>query len=113
MSTRPNLAARLGRNIAEKRKALGLTQAQIAERLEVDTETVSRFERGVSLPSLPTLERVALTLGTSIADLLDEFPGTAYPAAQRIAASMAGLKKADQMLVAELVEGLSKRLGQS
>lgn len=33
------LPARLGRNLAARRKALGLTQAQVAERLEVETET--------------------------------------------------------------------------
>ena len=67
-----SLATRLSRNIAGRRHALGLTQAQLAERLNVDTETLSRFERGRHLPSLATLEKLAAQLQTTIAALLDE-----------------------------------------
>jgi len=58
------LAVRLSRNIASRRRELNLTQAQLAERLCVDTETLSRFERGKHLPSLATLE----TLGRTATD---------------------------------------------
>ena len=61
---------RLARNIAQRRKGLGLTQAQLAEGLGVDTETLSRFERGKHLPSLRTLERLAELLNTPIGALL-------------------------------------------
>ena len=66
------LVARLSRNMTARRHALGLTQAQVAERLSLDTETVSRFERGKHVPSLATLERLASVLVTSVADLLAE-----------------------------------------
>lgn len=66
------LAARLSRNIAARRKALGLTQAKLAERLGVDTETLSRFERGKHLPSLATLEKLAALLLTTVGELLAE-----------------------------------------
>lgn len=49
----------LGANICERRKKLGWTQAELAERIGVDTETVSRFERGSNLPSLQRLEKLA------------------------------------------------------
>lgn len=52
----------LGANIAERRKELGWTQAELAERIGVDTETISRFERGSNLPSLQRLEKLADTL---------------------------------------------------
>lgn len=67
-----DLAARLSRNIAARRRALGLTQAQVAERLGVDTETLSRFERGKHLPSLLTLERLSGLLAASVGELLSE-----------------------------------------
>lgn len=67
-----SLPARLSKNIASRRHALGLTQAQLAERLDIDTETLSRFERGRHLPSLATLEKLAEQLQTTIAALLDE-----------------------------------------
>jgi transcriptional regulator with XRE-family HTH domain len=41
---RRSLARRLGRNIGDRRRAVGLTQEQLAEYLEIDTLTVSRYE---------------------------------------------------------------------
>lgn len=66
------LETRLSKNISQRRKSLGLTQAQLAEMLDVDTETLSRFERGKHLPSLSTLEKIAEMLATNVADLLSE-----------------------------------------
>lgn len=63
---------RVARNIGERRRALGLTQAQLAERLGVDTETLSRFERGKHAPTLRNLIRLAGLLQTTVADLLVE-----------------------------------------
>ena len=68
------LPVRLGRNLAARRKALGLTQAGVAERLGVDTETLSRFERGKHVPSLLTLEHLAAVLGSTCGELLEEVP---------------------------------------
>lgn len=41
---------RIGRFIAEQRRRLGLTQAQLAEALDVSNKTISRWERGINLP---------------------------------------------------------------
>lgn len=37
-----------GKYIAEKRKALGLTQKQLTEKLNMSDKSVSKWERGVS-----------------------------------------------------------------
>lgn len=66
------LNVRLGRNLVHCRKALALTQEQLAHRLGVETETISRFERGATLPSLKTLEKMASILNVRMTDLLDE-----------------------------------------
>lgn len=50
---RRSLARRLGRNIGDRRRAVGLTQEQLAEYLEIDTLTVSRYETGNILPHSP------------------------------------------------------------
>ena len=71
------LALRLSRNISMRRQVLGLTQAQLAERLGVETETLSRFERGKNVPSLARLERLADVLLTTISELLSERPKVA------------------------------------
>jgi len=76
-SSPSSLAERLSLNIARQRHTLGLTQAQLAERLGVDTETLSRFERGKNLPSLTTLERLSELLMTTVGDLLSESPAQA------------------------------------
>ena len=39
---------KIGRHLAEKRKAKQLTQAQLAEKLGVTDRSVSRWENGVS-----------------------------------------------------------------
>lgn len=66
------LAKRLGRNIAERRKQLGWTQEQVAERVGVDAETISRFERGANLPSLLTLENLSNALRLPVSELLSK-----------------------------------------
>ena len=66
------LAKRLGKNITERRKQLSWTQEQVAERVGVDAETISRFERGVNLPSLLTLEKLSTSLRLPIGDLISK-----------------------------------------
>ena len=62
------LAKRLGKPI-RRRKQLGWTQEMVAERVGVDAETISRIEARRALPSLPTLDRLAVALAVS-GDLL-------------------------------------------
>jgi transcriptional regulator with XRE-family HTH domain len=45
-------AQRIGKALAKQRMAKNLTQEQVAARLGVEQETISRFERGVTLPPL-------------------------------------------------------------
>jgi transcriptional regulator with XRE-family HTH domain len=62
----------LGKNVSLRRKTLGLTQAQLAERLGVETETISRVERGTNLISLQRLASLSEVLETSVAELLSQ-----------------------------------------
>lgn len=71
-TTEEAVVLRVAHNIGVRRRALGLTQAQLAERLGVDTETLSRFERGKHAPTLKNLIRLAGLLQTTVTDLLDE-----------------------------------------
>lgn len=62
--------------------AQGLTQAELAEQLHVTDKAVSRWERGVGLPDINTLEPLADALGLSLADLMHcHDPGQGAPAA--------------------------------
>lgn len=68
--TPPLDAATLGAFVARVRTARGLTQRQLAERLYVSDKTVSKWERGLSLPSVPLLMPLAGALDLSISELM-------------------------------------------
>lgn len=59
----------LGKRVAELRKAAELTQAQLAEKVGVAVETISRLERGSAIPSLARLEGIARALRVELPDL--------------------------------------------
>jgi DNA-binding response OmpR family regulator len=59
----------LGAAIREKRKALGLTLAQMAQRTNVSLGYLSQIELGKNSASIETLYRISLGLGVKIADL--------------------------------------------
>lgn len=63
-------AKTFGAFLARVRRAQGLTQAELAEQLHVTDKAVSRWERGVGLPDINTLEPLADALGLSLADLM-------------------------------------------
>jgi transcriptional regulator with XRE-family HTH domain len=47
------------------------TQEDLAHTAGISTSTLSRIERGMHQPSLPTLCKIAAALGVSPADLID------------------------------------------
>lgn len=59
-----------GAFIAQRRKALGLTQKELAERLLVSDKAVSRWETGVGYPEVTMLPLLAQTLDTTVDALL-------------------------------------------
>ncbi|MGN6664184.1 MAG: helix-turn-helix domain-containing protein [Solirubrobacterales bacterium] len=62
----------VGRNIAEARRAAGLSQTQLAARLATASQEISRLECGQrSCPRLTTLLRVARALEIPLTDLLE------------------------------------------
>jgi transcriptional regulator with XRE-family HTH domain len=69
------LARRLGVQIAARRRACRWSQDDLAEYLGVAAETISRFERGATIPSLVTLQKLAHVLGARVSDLLAESTG--------------------------------------
>ena len=59
-----------GSYIAEKRKKLGMTQVQLADKLHVTDKAVSKWERGLSYPDVTLLEPLAEALSVGIGELL-------------------------------------------
>ena len=60
-----------GTLIAARARA-GLTQAQLAERMETSQSVVSRLESGQAHPSIKTLERIARATGTRLRIAFEE-----------------------------------------
>lgn len=105
-----SLGVLLGRNIAERRIALGLTQAEFAERLGADTVTVSRFERGSHLPSLLRIERIADTLGVPLAELLSQSTNLCTDQALLIQNWISQLSESDRQLALDMMHVWCSRL---
>ena len=59
----------LGRRIAKARKAAGLSQAQLAEELDVSFQAVSLWENDKTLPDTANLIQAAKVLGVSVSSL--------------------------------------------
>ena len=62
----------LGKNIAKARKNANLTQEQLAEKLQVARQTVSKWEAGTTMPTVPGLVKLAKALETDCNSLLAE-----------------------------------------
>lgn len=61
---------KIGRFIAESRKALGVTQMQLADALSISDKPISNWECGNGLPDVSLMLPLCETLGISINDLL-------------------------------------------
>jgi DNA-binding response OmpR family regulator len=69
------LREKLGASIRERRKAQGLTLAQLAERTSVSLGYLSQIELGKNSASIETLYRIALGLRVHVADLFHSVQG--------------------------------------
>ena len=73
MATLPTVS--LGRTVRRRRKALGFTIEQLAERAELSPNYLGTIENDRRDPSLSTLNRLAAALGVSVAELVGGFKG--------------------------------------
>ena len=62
----------LGRRIAELRAGSGLTQEQLAERLDLTPRYVQMIEAGEANPKVKSLVGIAAILGVEVRELFDE-----------------------------------------
>ncbi len=85
----------LSENIKHARKAKGMSQEELAERLHVVRQTVSKWEKGLSVPDSELLVRLAETLETTVSALLDEtaVPPQEEPSLQELAARLEALNE--------------------
>ncbi|MBR5900038.1 MAG: helix-turn-helix transcriptional regulator [Clostridia bacterium] len=62
--------AKIGKFIAENRKKINLTQAQLAEKLSITDKAVSKWERGVAMPDSSIMLELCGILNISVNELL-------------------------------------------
>lgn len=60
----------IGRKIRDARRAIGMTQLELATATGIRRPNVARLERGGNTPTIETLQRVAGALGLSVASLV-------------------------------------------
>ena len=107
MATGISIECILGRAVAERRRLLKVTQEQLAERVGVAVETISRLERGTATPSIVRADQVAHALGTDLARLLQpptRRTGLKQRALARLEASLRERSVRDLEMIADVVE---------
>ena len=101
---------RVGKRIKERREALGLTQEEFAERLNVATNYISTIERGASFPRYEKLVLLLNGLQTSadaiFCDVLDNC--SEYKSSE-LSQMLDGLPPEDKKRILGVVEFMVKQ----
>ena len=63
---------RIGKNLALYRKAAGMTQAELGEKINYSDKSVSKWESGNGAPYIYILARLAKIFGVTVNDFLDD-----------------------------------------
>lgn len=63
--------AKIGMQIKNARMAKGLTQKELADKLSLSFQSVSKWENGVCVPDLATLKELCIHLNLDLNELLD------------------------------------------
>ena len=61
----------LGKNMQEARKAAGMTQKELAEKMGVLQKDISRWETNVQIPNTMTFRKYCKIIGASSDDVLE------------------------------------------
>ena len=107
----------LGQRIAERRKALGITQTQLAEVLGIAQQTMAHYEGGVARIAVESLRTLAHTLDVSMEELVgDADPKRAAkrgpaPRIQRQLEQLQQLPKIKQQAILQVLDSVLAQAG--
>lgn len=104
--TKNALRERLGLELRKARLARTFTQADVAERVDTDPETISRFERGATLPSLTRLLDLAEVLDVTVASLLTKASPRETDEFEALRQSMGSLSPKDRKRVTLVMQAV-------
>ena len=65
-------AKKLGKKIKLARVESDLTQTELAEKIDAKQKSISRYESGITMPSIETLIKIAKVLNKPAGDFLEE-----------------------------------------
>lgn len=72
------MALTIGERLRDARKAMKMTQEDLAKKIGVKRAVISKYETGLISPSADTLQKIANVLNVSMADLLTIDPHTRW-----------------------------------
>lgn len=61
----------LGNRVRKARKSSGLTQEELAEKVDISRVYMGYIEQGRYVPKLPLLEKISRALKTKLSDLVE------------------------------------------
>lgn len=67
----------MGEIISENRKEKGMTQSELANKMNVTDKAVSKWERNISCPDINSINKLANILGVSVEELISSKIGKA------------------------------------
>lgn len=67
------LLKKFSKNFKEERKRLGLRQKDLAQKIGVTVKTIQNYEKGLTLPSLKLMEKIALVFNVSLEKFTNEY----------------------------------------
>lgn len=102
------VAVAIGKALAKHRKVAGLTQSQVAERLDISIDAVSRMERGGILPSVTRLMQFSEIFNCTTADLITQTSPNKNDQIQRIDELLSSVDKDEREQLMMIVESLVK-----
>jgi transcriptional regulator with XRE-family HTH domain len=103
------LASNIGRAIAKQRIRSQLTQEEVAERLGIGNEAVSRIERGRVIPNIVRLLELAEIFNCEAALLLGQASFHLDDQSSRVKQLLAPLDTSDRQLLLDILENLTNR----
>ena len=74
----------IGNKIAEARKKIKLSQAELAQKISISPQAVGKWERGASLPDIKTLDRLTEIFGVNLNYFSDSAPTSAEEIATKV-----------------------------
>lgn len=109
-SKNSQLSKQVGLTIAKYRQQSGLTQNEVAEKLNIGYEAVSRMERGIVMPTVERLVELAEIFDCEAADLLTQSSNRVEDQSAQIKSLLSDLGEQDRLLLLDIITKLVDRL---